>query len=553
MRFLSGAIAALVIVGAFPSASHASAGHADSVGHVVRAKVAKPRPVDVSNAPVPAVSTAAADAAERADDDAADLVAELPAQRTDDFGLVGVTWTRGFDDAGMSVQVRLRTGDAWSGWQDLDVESDKGEGGRDGTEPLWTGSADGVAVRVTSPTGKKPSDLKVSTIDAGTTTTTAVTTSAATADSDATPASDGSPTYTPEPKIISRAAWGATKNTYCDSPRTGKETRGVIVHHTAGSNSYTAAQSAAIVRATQAYHMKARDWCDIGYNFLVDKYGQIFEGRNGGVDRPVRGAHAGNKTVNTYTMGVSMMGTFTSTEPSDALKSAMVKLIGWRLGTTFHPATGKYSVGGYSLNRIAGHRDVVPTACPGAKAYAWLSAAGGLRDRVAAYISNYSSAIKSRAQELGVAKTGLVYVGEYPFTTGLTGRKARFGMLDMYSTSAGTFEVGGYYRVGYNALNSQTGVLGAPTSEAASTSVSTVKVQRFQHGSIYRVSRGGHAAPYVLWGALDTKYRDIGEASSGLGAPTKSEVAISGGRQRAYFAHGHITVQSNGTVTVIIS
>jgi uncharacterized protein with LGFP repeats len=414
---------------------------------------------------------------------------------------------------------------------------------------MWAGSADGVAVRVTSPTGKRPTDLKVSTIDPGASSAGAATTNAVAV----TPAADGSPSYTPKPTIISRSAWGAKKNTYCDSPRTGNETRGVIVHHTAGSNSYSKSESASIVRATQAYHMNGRDWCDIGYNFLVDKYGQIFEGRNGGVDKPVRGAHAGNKTVNTYTMGVSMMGTFTSTAPSDALKSAMVKLIGWRLGTTFHPATGKYHVSSYDLNRIAGHRDVVPTACPGAKAYAWLSASGGLRDRVKDYIANYSSDIKTRFGSLGTSVTGLVYVGEYPFASGPGGRKARFGNLDMYSSSLGTFEVGGYYRVGYNALDAQSGVLSVPTSEAADTSVSTVKVQRFLHGSVYRVSRSGHAAPYALWDDLDAKYRDLGEASSSLGAPTKSEAVISGGRKRAYFEHGHMTRQSDGSVTVTIS
>ena len=56
----------------------------------------------------------------------------------------------------MTVQVRLRTDGDWSDWEELDVESDEGEGGRDGTEPLWAGSADGVAVRVTSPTGERP-------------------------------------------------------------------------------------------------------------------------------------------------------------------------------------------------------------------------------------------------------------------------------------------------------------------------------------------------------------------------------------------------------------
>ena len=176
---------------------------------------------------------------------------------------------------------------------------------------------------------------------------------------------DGNPTYTPKPTIITRSQWGAAAGTTCDAPLTGDRTRGVVVHHTAGSNSYAAADSKAIVRSTQAYHMKSRGWCDIGYNFLVDKYGQIFEGRRGGVDRAVRAAHSGNLTVNTYTMGVSMMGNYGEVRPSAALKAAMVKLIGWRLGTNFVKAKGTYSIGGLTLNRIAGHRNVVSTECPG--------------------------------------------------------------------------------------------------------------------------------------------------------------------------------------------
>ena len=126
--------------------------------------------------------------------------------------------------------------------------------------------------------------------------------------------------------------------------------------------------------------MNSRDWCDIGYNFLIDKYGQIFEGRAGGIDKPVRGAHAGNGPVNEETMGVSLMGTFTSTSPTSAMKSATADLIAWRFSDYGIKAKGTYSLGGKTLNRIAGHRNVVSTECPGAKVYAWLSASGGLRD-----------------------------------------------------------------------------------------------------------------------------------------------------------------------------
>ena len=479
-----------------------------------------------------------------------------PARRIDDFGLVGVTWTRGFDDTDMTVQVRLRTDGAWADWEELEVESDEGEGGRDGTEPLWVGSADGVAVRVTSPTGERPSGLAVATIDPGSTPSTSTTASPAFyeggADSAVTQVADGAPAYTPKPAIISRSSWGAKKNTYCDSPRTGNETRGVVVHHTAGSNSYSASQSAGIVRATQAYHMKGRDWCDIGYNFLVDKYGRIFEGRVGGVDRAVRGAHAGDKSVNTYTMGVSMMGTYTSSAPSAATKDAMVKLIGWRLGTTFHPATGKYKVGSYSLNRIAGHRNVVGTACPGNAAYAWLSASGGLRDRVRNYIANYSSAIKTRVAQLGVAATGPVFIGEYPFSQAGGGRKARLERVDMYSTTYGTFKVGGTYREGFKSRGEQSGVLGVPTADAQKSPVSTVSLQRFSKGTVYRVQLGSKVKPVLLYSKIEDTYLDLGEATSELGAPTTSMVRISDGRYRAYFQHGHMTMNASGTVGVYL-
>jgi len=541
--FISGTIAALAVLASLSAPADADDDRVQPSAE----------PIDVATTRVPAVSDTVAEAAERADDDAADLVAQLPARRTDDFGLVGVTWTRGFDDKGMTVQVRLRTDGTWSDWEELDVASDEGEGGRDGTEPLWAGTADGVAVRVTSPTGERPSGLSVSTIDPGTTPAAASATNAfhdAAADAPVIPVADGAPAYTPKPAIISRSGWGAKKNTYCDAPRAGNETRGVIVHHTAGSNSYTKAQSAGIVRAVQAYHMNGRDWCDIGYNFLVDKYGQVFEGRNGGTTVPVRGAHAGIKSVNTYTMGVSMMGTFTSTEPTAATKTAMVKLIGWRLGTTFHPATGSYAIGGSTYQRIAGHRNVVSTACPGAKAYAWLSASGGLRDRVAAYIAGYSSSIKTRATFLGRDVTGPVFIGEAVFAGG---RKARLQKLDLYASTLGTFSVANYFRTTYNSLKAQSGILGMPASEAESTSVAGVQVQRYARGSIHRVYRSGRYHAYALWQGIDAKYRELGESAGALGRPTKGETSLSGGRFRAYFEHGYITRGAKGSIAVTMT
>ena len=96
----------------------------------------------------------------------------------------------------------------------------------------------------------------------------------------------------PARRPSSRVQAGARTRRSAARPAFAQSLQFAVVHHTAGANGYTAAQSAAIVRAIQIYHVKGNGWNDIGYNFLVDKYGQVFEGRYGGVERNVIGAHA---------------------------------------------------------------------------------------------------------------------------------------------------------------------------------------------------------------------------------------------------------------------
>src|SRR5581483_1690954 len=87
--------------------------------------------------------------------------------------------------------------------------------------------------------------------------------------------------------------------------------------------------SAAIVRGIELYHVRANGWNDIGYNFLVDRYGQIFEGRAGGVDRNVIGAHA--EGFNTGSVGVAVLGNYSSASLTPAAERSLVKLLAWRL------------------------------------------------------------------------------------------------------------------------------------------------------------------------------------------------------------------------------
>jgi len=181
------------------------------------------------------------------------------------------------------------------------------------------------------------------------------------------------------PLILTRASWGADerirrrrKPDYADAVRFA------VVHHTAGSNSYTRAQSASIVRGIERYHVLANGWDDIGYNFLVDKYGQIFEGRWGGVDRNVVGAHA--QGFNNGSSGVALIGRYDTASITPAARAALIKILAWRLDvahvdpqSTFSwRSTGnpKYPAGRMvTLRTISGHRDTGFTTCPGSQLY----------------------------------------------------------------------------------------------------------------------------------------------------------------------------------------
>jgi hypothetical protein len=183
------------------------------------------------------------------------------------------------------------------------------------------------------------------------------------------------------PPIITRADWHADESIRRGAPFYAGGIHLAIVHHTAGSNSYTKAQSASIARAIELYHVQGNGWNDIGYNFLVDKYGQIFEGRYGGITRPVVGAHA--QGFNSGSVGISLIGDYSSTSISPAARAALASLIAWRLDLAHIDPLSKvvrvssgnprYPAGtAITLNVISAHRDVYPTSCPGAGLYAQL-------------------------------------------------------------------------------------------------------------------------------------------------------------------------------------
>jgi flagellar hook assembly protein FlgD len=177
----------------------------------------------------------------------------------------------------------------------------------------------------------------------------------------------------PKPEIVTRRQWGAN-----ESWRSGRLSYGrvrvIFVHHTVTSNTYTQAEAPAIVRAVYYYHARVEGFNDIGYNFLIDRYGKIYEGRYGGMTKAVVGAQT--LGFNSWSSGVSMIGTFTSAKPTAAMVQSLERLVAWKLdvhhlnplgtSTIRNSTAEKYPAGAWvRLPVVAGHRQANYTTCPG--------------------------------------------------------------------------------------------------------------------------------------------------------------------------------------------
>ncbi|WP_329113484.1 N-acetylmuramoyl-L-alanine amidase [Streptomyces sp. NBC_01353] len=309
----------------------------------------------------------------------------LSARRTAPFSMVGVTWADSRAELDGTAQARTRdsvTG-VWSGWRDLELDvrtpeigTDTEAGGsRAGTQPLWTGPSDGVQVRVTGrggPRSKLPAGLRVELVDP---------------ERDAaarTSYAGAAVAAASEPAVVPRSGWGADESLVLSPAKYTTDTKVVFTHHTAGTNDYTCAQSADIIRGIFLYHVQGQGWNDIGYHFLVDKCGTVFEGRAGGIDEPVVGAQTYG--LNTDTAGVAVLGNYNEATTPQPVLQAVAGLAAWKLGLSGYDATGTAELTAIAdngkftngqkvvLNRISGHRDGYPTDCPGNNLYADLTA-----------------------------------------------------------------------------------------------------------------------------------------------------------------------------------
>ena len=170
------------------------------------------------------------------------------------------------------------------------------------------------------------------------------------------------------PSIINRGAWGADESLMTWPPAYAPA-RHVVVHHTVTSGGDDPLSE---VQAIYYYHAITRGWGDIGYNYLVDRFGNIYEGRAGGTD--VIAGHTYG--YNTGSLGIGNLGSYGNTadsvEPTAEMLAANAWLSAWVCShNRFHPLLESQFNDRITFN-IAGHRDYQATACPGDYLYAQL-------------------------------------------------------------------------------------------------------------------------------------------------------------------------------------
>jgi hypothetical protein len=281
---------------------------------------------------------------------------------TGTFTAIGFSFDR---EPESPVLVRIRDASGNLGeWRELENEeadgpdAGTGETSRPSTAPLWVRDATGY-------------EVSLGTEDAATAKVVTVRDELRRTVAEATPLADAA--ATPPFGINLRGSWGAREARSVSYAATVKL---AVVHHSASANAYQPHEVPAVLRSIQAFHMDGNGWSDIGYNFVVDKYGGLWEGRAGGIDRAVIGAHANG--FNTTSVGVMVIGDYTQVGPTATSLESVSKVIGWKFAlhnvdpvgrvdfTSACANTCKYPAGQVvNLPRVVGHQDVGLTSCPG--------------------------------------------------------------------------------------------------------------------------------------------------------------------------------------------
>ena len=306
------------------------------------------------------------------------------------FTMAGMSWT----GAGPTrVWYRLASGEGpWTEWEEVHVDDghspdwDTAEfaNQRGGTDPVYTGPQDRIQFRFAGP---RPKAARAALVD-----TTERTTSflQKLVNRLAPVAAESAPL---QPQIRPRTDWDPTNRCEPRDIPDENQVTAAFVHHTSTSNSantYPASEVPNIILSYCLYHRNSRGWDDIGYNFLIDRFGRAWEGRAGGIERAITGAHTAG--FNSYSTGIALIGYFGTSTPSASAQQALIDTLTWKMGlhnldpkgntTVVSKGSAKYEEGTVvTLPTIAGHRDAQSTACPGNACYGLL---GSFRNSVAA-------------------------------------------------------------------------------------------------------------------------------------------------------------------------
>jgi hypothetical protein len=320
------------------------------------------------------------------------------------FHVFGLKWTRASGDVHAEVRV-AEPGRPWRRWTEISTAD---AGGR-GSDPVWAGGADRLQIRLTG----RVEGLRVHFVRV---------TGARTPR----PAGARAAQATGQPTIIPREEWAGSQCNPRRAPSLGT-VQVAFIHHTVSANDYGRDDAAAMILGICRFHRNGNGWDDVGYNFFVDKYGQIFEGRAGGIDQPVVGAQA--QGWNAQSTGIANLGTYGDRPQSEEALEAMARLIAWKLPLHGVPVTGTVSLvsaGGetnrvkagaaHTFHRISGHRDGNSTECPGAALYAQLPR---LREMAEARAPDVIGAPQEPAATLTLAAPRLALA--YPEPAELTG------------------------------------------------------------------------------------------------------------------------------------
>ncbi|WP_209371966.1 NlpC/P60 family protein [Brevibacterium renqingii] len=492
--------------------------------------------------------------------------------------LIGFTFSE--TKSNIRIQVRVKHGSEWGSWDTLDQEQQE-EAQNKGSEPMTVSNASGVQMRILGDSA--PSDAELVLVDPKRDSgdAQAVAENAPVElDQQASGASEGADAATEEsddaeaasaenvaangatvtnqnyvpgsssvstvakkvskPKIGSRSSWGA--KAYKGSPDYASGIKQAVVHHTSGSNSYSAEDVPGIIRGIQAYHQQGRGWNDIGYNVVADKYGRLWQARGGDISKAVIGAHVSGH--NTGTFGISVLGTYNSSAPPKKTRDAVASAIAW-----------KFSINGISSatkSNLVGHRDLGQTDCPGDAFYAKL---GEVRSTVNSILKTgeqpdekkddskkddkkkdddkkadkpkSKTTIEKYAEKHKLGKA----LGKEQSVKGISGAKSqKFEKGVVYwSKKTGAYHLSGAIASSYkgDAITE----LGLPTSAEKGGLKDGGAAQRFQKGSIYWSKDTG--AHYTK-GTLMKYWGDKGTVKGHLGYP-KSDVVYKDGRGEQLF------------------